>query len=589
MQEFIKKHEKNIIGCLKGWDRIRFRGTIRMLAYVEGLLGWLNHRHVLLKQFKPFSLQLTEALKQSVLAVAGAAGKSVRYLAASSLSKEDLVQELLRREGASNGLICVLSCVEPCQSYDIHRNRETKHIDLVPALRKCLHYYLYFLDPVLGLCHVRIQSWLPFTVHVCVNGREWLCQQLAQKGIGFVRSDNCLLQVDDLPVAQQLLDAQPWADWSGMLDGLLQRSCPQLLTLPLADRFQEYYWSADETEWATDVMFRSPTVLENLYPSLLRHAMVTFSSRDVMRFLGRTRLPANGGVDVRFNGDVVSDLRQRPEGIRIKHRMNQNSVKMYNKQGSVLRIETTINDAHDLSVYRASESDPGGEKKWQRLRKGVVDLPRRAEISQSCNTRYLTALADVDTATPLGKLADAVQAPIRNGKRRFRGLNPLSGLDAKLAEIMQRGEFKLNGFRNRDVRRLLHPEQAAGAQIRRQSGQVSRFLRLFQEHGLIRKVKGTHRYQLTANGLRTLPAFLAARHANSEKLNKEPRQINLPTMILSQKANDDMISPCRTRQSSKPLKASISNCWTIWTSAGGGDGQPSKRGPWAVAGSWPWR
>ena len=372
----------------------------------------------------------------------------------------------------------------------------------------------------LGLCHVRIQSWLPFTVHVCVNGREWLCRQLQQAGIGFTRSDNCLLDVADVAAAQKLLDAQPWADWTGMLNGLLKRSCPALLKLPLAKRYHEYYWSADETEWATDVMFRSPKALQTLYPSLLRHAMTTFSSREVMRFLGRTRLPAAGGVDVRFNGQVVTDLRRRPEGIRIKHRMNRNSVKMYDKQGSVLRVETTINDAHDLSVYRASESDPKGPKKWQRLRKGVVDLPRRAEISQAANNRYLTALSEADATTSLGKLADAVRDPVIRQGRRFRGLNPLSGLDAQLAEILLQGEFTLRGFRNRDVRELLYPTTISQTEQRRQSARVSRLLRLFREHGLIRKLKGTLRYQLTATGRRTLPAFIAARNANAEQLNR---------------------------------------------------------------------
>jgi hypothetical protein len=308
MQHFTKKHEQDIIGVLSGWDRIRFRGTIRRLANSGGLFGWLCDRGVLLKHFQTFALGLTDALKQSVLGIAEAAGTTVKYLASSSLSKEELVQELLRREGVTDGLVCVFSCVEPCQSFDIHRNRETKHIDLVPALRKCLHWYLYFLDSVLGLCHVRIQSWLPFTVHVCVNGREWLCRELQRQGIGFTRSDNCLTAVADVVAAQELLDAQPWADWTGMLQGLLERSCPPLLNLPLAEGVHEYYWSADETEWATDVMFRSSAALQTLYPSLLRHAMTTFSSRDVMRFLGRTRLPAAGGVDVRFNGQVVTDL-----------------------------------------------------------------------------------------------------------------------------------------------------------------------------------------------------------------------------------------------------------------------------------------
>ena len=160
IEQFITKYDREIIGVLSGWDRIRFRGTIRMLAYVGGLTGWLCERKVLLKEFQPFALGLTARLKESILSVAEAAGRTVRYVASSSLSKEDLVQELLRREGLTEGLVCVLSCVEPCQSYIIQRNRETRHIDLKPALRKCLHWYVYFLDPVLGLCHVRIQSWL---------------------------------------------------------------------------------------------------------------------------------------------------------------------------------------------------------------------------------------------------------------------------------------------------------------------------------------------------------------------------------------------------------------------------------------------
>ncbi len=524
MKQFITKHEPSIVGVLSGWDRIRFRGTIRTLAVTKMMMGWLWDRQVMLKHFKPFALDLTATLKASVEQVAGAAGRTVKYLASSSLSKEDLVKELIRREGITAGLVCVLSAVEPCRSYEIHKNRETKHLELVQSFRKCLHWYFYYLDSQLGLCHVRIQSWLPFTVHVCVNGREWLCRQLQTAEIAFRRSDNCLVNVADISAAQQLLSAQPWADWQGLLQGLLKRSCPalnQLLNqLPGRDTPLSYYWSADETEWATDVMFRSPAALAELYPSLIGHAMTTFSSREVMRFLGRTRIPARGGVDLRFNGQVVSDLRERPEGMRIKHRMNHNSIKRYDKQGSVLRIETTINDARDLSVYRTKESDPQGEKKWQRLRKGVVDLPRRAEISQAANTRYLTALAEVDSSTPLGKTADAIRRPIIRQGRRFRGLQPLSGPDADLAKVLLRGEFGINGFRNRDIRQRLHPSLPTGsaADSRRQASQVSRLLRLFREHGLIYKIKGTHRYQIAAQGRRILPAFLAARNASTQQL-----------------------------------------------------------------------
>jgi hypothetical protein len=518
MKEFIQKHQEDTRGVLNGFDRVRFRGTLRSVAVTNMLLRWLNHRHVLLKDFAKFAQGLTAQLKKSVEAVAAAAEKKILYLASSKLSKEDLIRELLRREGLTRGVVAVLSCVESCQTFQIRRNPETKHIDLTSVPSKCLHWYVYFMDAMLGLCHVRIQSWLPFTVHVCVNGREWLCCDLEKAGIGFVRRDNCLVDVDDVAAAQTLLDAQPWARWGDILQGLLERACPAVCQLPAWGGHLERYWSADETEWATDVMFGSPQLLAKLYPLLIHYGICTFSSRDVMRFLGRTRIPRGNGVDVRFNGEVVSDLEYRPEGVRIKHRMNRNSIKMYDKQGSVLRVETTINDARDLGVYRASEAAPDGPKKWQRMRKGVADLPQRAAASQASNNRYLTALAAVDSATPLGQVADQVRLPVVRDGRRARGLHLVSGIDAQVAQAVLHGEFTINGFRNRDLRALLYPASDDPAEQRRQSGKVTRLLRLFVEHGLIRKVKGTHRYHVTAEGRRVLPAFVVARNASTEKL-----------------------------------------------------------------------
>ncbi len=519
MKQFITQHEQQIIGVLNGWDRVRFRGTLRVLSCVPGLFVWLLEQQVLLKEFAGFSKGLTDRLKQSIEGVARAAGRKIEYLASSSLSKEALVQELLRREKIEQGLVCVLSCVEPCRSFDIQRDPVKKHIDLVSRLRKCLHWYLYFIHPVWGLCHIRIQSWLPFTAHVCVNGREWLCRSLAEAGIGFRRRDNCLVQVADQAAAQKLLDAQPWHDWSAGLNSLLAQACPALAELQMQDRPLQYYWSAAETEWASDVMFRSPTALQALYPGLLQHAMTTFGSSDVMRFLGQ-KTTASGTVHGRFQGEVVSDLKTRPEGVRIKHRVNANSIKMYDKQGSVLRVETTINDTSDFKVHRASEDDPQGPKSLRKMRKGVVELPARAAASQAANNRYLESLAGVETAAPLSQVLDQLAKPVTHNGHRSRGLQPLVGADAQLAQHLLRGEFSLHGFRNRDLREPLFGQKSDPADIRRDSGKVSRLLRLFRDHGLIYRVKGTHRYQLTAHARRTLPGLLAIRNTNTQRLNE---------------------------------------------------------------------
>jgi hypothetical protein len=240
-------------------------------------------------------------------------------------------------------------------------------------------------------------------------------------------------------------------------------------------------------------------------------------------------------VDVRFNGEVTTKRLIRPEGVCLKHRLNRNTLKMYDKQGSVLRVETTINDTSDFGVHRASEQDPHGPKKWRKLRKGVADLPRRAAISQSANTRYFTAIAAVDNQTPLGQVADQLAKPVVKKNSRARGLTPLTGIDSQVIAILLRGEFALNGFRNRDLRDLLFPTPATAisnspatpstdedalSERRRQSGQVTRLLRLFRAHGLIQKIPRTHRYQLTVNGRRLLPTFPAARAASTQALSQ---------------------------------------------------------------------
>ena len=124
---------------------------------------------------------------------------------------------------------------------------------------------------------------------------------------------------------------------------------------------QDYYWTSEQTEWATDVVFRDAAALAELYPLLTRHGIETFQSPDVMRFLGH-KMPAHGGLHGRFAGEIVSDLKQRPEGVRIKHRAGRNALKMYDKFGSVLRVETTLNDPQGLKVLRSKSNDPQGPK-----------------------------------------------------------------------------------------------------------------------------------------------------------------------------------------------------------------------------------
>jgi hypothetical protein len=512
MKEFIAKHQDQIAGVLCGFDRLVFRGTLRSISYVKGMMNYLWAKQVRLTEFGGHVERVSERVKQACKAKAEALGRPVKYLASAGESKEEVARGIAAREKIKEGLVCVLSCIEPCRTFEVYRNRETRQLELVARTRKCLFLYHYWRHREFGFLNVRLQTWFPFSMQVCMNGREWLARQMDQAGMKYARQVNCFPWVQDWGQAQRLLDQQVRTNWPKWL-GRLARELNPLHAQMFRNFPVSYYWTTYQSEWAIDVVFRQAAMLRRLYPRLVHHAMTTLGSSDVLRYLGRP-VRLDGEVPKSFRGEVVSDLKWREEGVRIKHRVNGNSVKLYDKAftavGSVLRAEATIQQAGEFRVYRRKEGDARGKKSWRVLRGGVADLYRRAEISQRAAERYLDALAGVDEQTTLEELLERLAQPRLWKGRRVRALRPL-GEDRALLETIRRGEFTLNGFRNRDLQKFFFVAAAQDLrEARRRSAWVSRQLRLLRAHGLIRKVSGTYRYQLTETGQKAIAALLTA-------------------------------------------------------------------------------
>lgn len=521
MKSFLRAVAGLVCGVLSGYDRLMFRGHLRQLSYVGGLRCYCHCNGVRYTEFNKHSQQQTERLIAASQAEAQRLGRPLEYLPSPKLRKEDYARKIAARDGITDGLIAVFSCVEPCSSFTLRGNGATKKLEFRPEVRKCLHLYHYYQHPVFGFLYARVQTWFPFTIQIGLNGREWLTRQLDAAGLNYRRHDNCVTWVEDLARAQQLLDAQQRVNWPELLNevrALVHPSHPQLLGKFRAD----YYWSLKQSEWASDVLFEKAAALQERYGNWLRFALTNYKSADVLRFLGR-KLSARGEVPGQYTAEVLSDLGRRVDGVRLKHRAGDNSIKMYDKAaGRVLRVETTINDPSDFKVYRTKEGDPEGTQQWRPLRQGVADLHRRAEVSQAANERYLEGLAAVDHDEPLkdltAQLGQRVKEPGK-GLRKLRGLNPLTGTDAALLEVVAKPAFALNGLRNRDVVAGLFGKPAKdAAERRRRSAAVSRQLRLLRAHSILRKVPKTHRYQVTERGRLILTALHAARHASTEKL-----------------------------------------------------------------------
>jgi hypothetical protein len=151
---------------------------------------------------------------------------------------------------------------------------------------------------------------------------------------------------------------------------------------------------------------------------LVHHALGSFSSPDVMRFLGRYVPISTGRVYGQFEGQIISDTKRRPEGVRVKHSLKGNSIKFYGKQGSVLRVETTVVRPEEFKTYRRPEGQPKEAQRWLPLRRGLADLKRRQEISRRAHERYLHALGSVSGTTPLFQWVEKGCKPLRQAGRR---------------------------------------------------------------------------------------------------------------------------------------------------------------------------
>jgi hypothetical protein len=513
MDRFLSRFAAGVTGVLSGFDRLVFRGTLIPLVRPHGMFYFLERAGVRLLDFKDFVVTTSEAVKQAALKQANSETRPVRYLASNATNKEHLARSLLAEYPTERGLVCAFKTIEPCMSFEYHRSQDRNERGLKLRPRKCLHVYQYLLHPAFGFMSVRLQTWFPFNIQVCLNGREWLAKQLLQRQGHFKRDDNCFTWLEDVGIAQRLMNKQLEANWPQLLSRIAR------IANPLHNRIfrpwpMDYYWSAYQTEWATDILFKDPRVLAELYPPLVEHAMNHFKSPDVMRFLGRK---AHGN----FTGELVTSFKDRPEGVRVKHWVAGNSIKMYDKSGSVLRVETTVANPVPFKVLRPVDEDrPNGKLAWRPLRKGIADLHRRAQVSQRANANYLDALSAVDDSTPLSDIFDKVSRRVVANGHRFRAIRIGDPADIALLAAICRGEFATAGVRNRDLQRLLHPVRRDGspAALRRLSAKIGRQLRLLRAHGLIRKVPRSHRYVVTHKGHRLGAALAAARTASTRLL-----------------------------------------------------------------------
>jgi len=176
------------------------------------------------------------------------------------------------------------------------------------------------------------------------------------------------------------------------------------------------------------------------------------------------------------------------------------SIKMYDKLGLVLRIETTVNNVSFFKHYRKVEQRDGSSVlAYASMKKGIYNLSPLKKLLLEANSRYLEFISTISDRTNGIKNVMKVSKTVIENNRSYRGFNFFAENDLSVLIAIERGEFNISGFQNKNIRSKL---------ANKNTGQISRILARLRFHGLIKMIGRTYKYYLTVLGRRVIAVAL---------------------------------------------------------------------------------
>ena len=485
MEVLTDRYQGKISVVLSCYDRIVLTGTLPELCYAQGMTSYLYRHDIRIFDYPKFAEPFRDELRQNAERIASEHGVKIEFIRKSGkVRKESLVQKVLSQRGTHPGMVHILSVMEACPSYRSWHDKISGTTYLKSTQGKCLHYYFYFIDPMVGLCYVRVPTWCPFRLQIYFNGHNWLSSKLDEAGIAYELLDNAFVEIGDWQKAQELSDSLDVQQLHEVLDGFARQYCPVLSHFG-----QVYHWSIMQAEYATDIVFKRQSDLQQIYSGLIETAIHTVKPENIATFLGR-KLHGN------YQDEMGNRYNVRIEGSCIKHHMGKNAVKMYDKFGRILRIETTTNDVSFFKHYRSVEHRDGtSSKKIAPMKKNIYSLAPLQNCLQASNRRYLEFISAIEDKTIATKRLNKVTQTKKDKDRNYKGFNFFLDQDRELFEALAQGAFNISGFRSKDLRRRLPGKSTS---------QMYRLLKRLRLHGIIRKVGKTYKYYLTKLGKATI-------------------------------------------------------------------------------------
>jgi hypothetical protein len=492
MSLLTQRYQDNIIGVISCFDRLIIQGGLLPWNHARSMAGYLCAQNIKLFDFTEFAQPLRESIRRHAESLAEQNSLTIEFIRKiKAFRKEDRIQKILTLRGSHPGLVHIFSAMELCPTYKPWHDKQTHQTTLNNDTAKCLHYYFYFIDEEFGLCYLRVPTWAPFRLQFYCNGHNWLAAQLRKHTIAYTMQDNAFTDIADCKRAQELADGLRAEKLHQTLDIFARRFCPIIAQFKLQPQ-----WTIMQAEFATDIIFKQRAHLQAIYQPLLRTAIHSVSPDDIASFLGRS-------VHPRFAGELDTKFNIRILGTRIKHHMGAIAIKMYDKLGHILRIETTVNDVSQLRQRRLVRArNRQLDTRAAPMKKTIYSLHALAAFLTAANHRYLEHISTFDDYSSGIKHLEKTTKPVTIDQRVYRGINFYAQDDQSLLCTLARGEFTINGFNNKSLRRFLTCIKPYA---------MTRLLKRLTAHGIIRRMGQSYRYFLTKLGNAVITAGLAVK------------------------------------------------------------------------------
>jgi hypothetical protein len=484
MELLTDRYEEEIAGVISCYDRIVIQGTLPGFSYAQGMTNFLKVNHIRIFDYTKFTEPLRDIIRKNARKIAKENGLEIEHIMKNDFRKESRINEIVKKRGNHPGLVHIFSAMEPCPSYKPWHNKETGKTYLTYTSGKCIHYYFYFIDEVLGLCYVRVPTWCPFRLQIYFNGHNWLVLELQNHGVSCKQIENAFVHIDNFDKAQHISDSLTVETIHKKLDEFAERFSPVFKYFNL-----RYNWTIMQVEYATDIIFKHQRDLRYIYDNLTRTAIHTVKPDNIATFLGKK-------LHGKYQGEMGNNFNTRIEGTRIKHRMGPVTIKMYDKFGIILRIETTVCDVSFFKHYRKVEHrDRSLSMKLAPMKKNIYSLSALKESLFAANRRYMQFISAIDDVSVGVSKLNAISNTVVVNNRSYKGFNFFDEDDQKLFETIACGEFNISGFQNKHLRYKIKGKTSA---------QISRILKRLHTHGLIKKIGRTYKYYLTKFGCQVL-------------------------------------------------------------------------------------